>query len=92
VQQRIVIGIFLTSIVVALITLFFGHETSAQYAAAPALILSGLVALGHLVTLDDDAPGEWSNSEVSSEIWRHSLIELAIKLIVFAAVGVIFYV
>jgi len=44
--------------------------------------LLGLLAwatLGHLVTLDDDMPGGWSNPEESKEIWRLSVAGLATK-------------
>ncbi|WP_345552506.1 hypothetical protein [Microbulbifer aestuariivivens] len=48
--------------------------------------LCGLFAwatVGHLVTLDDDMPGEWSNMERSPEVWRKSKIELLAKFVVF---------
>jgi hypothetical protein len=41
--------------------------------------------LGHLITLDDDYPGEWSNPGRSRELWRTSLLELLGKLGVIAA-------
>jgi len=41
--------------------------------------LSIWMAFGHLVTLDDDMPGEWSNPENSPKIWKSSLFELAVK-------------
>jgi hypothetical protein len=50
----------------------------------PALVLSGWAALGHLITLDDDYPGEWSNPERSKGIWRASLIEMLGRVSVFA--------
>ena len=53
--------------------------------------LSGLVAVGHLVTLDEDAPGEWSNPDGSRSIWCHSLMELSIKILVFIAVVIAIY-
>jgi hypothetical protein len=46
--------------------------------------MSGWVALGHLVTLDDDMPGEWSNPQRSRALWLRSLAELIAKLLVFA--------
>ncbi|RBW50343.1 hypothetical protein [Marinobacter sp. F3R11] len=90
--QRIVIGIFLTSLLVASVAMFMGHQSLAKYFAAPALAFSGWAALGHLVTLDDEAPGEWSNPEGSKAIWKRSVVELIIKVVVFAAVGIAFYV
>lgn len=46
---------------------------------------SGWIAVGHLVTLDEDMPGEWGNLEESPKIWRRSRIELLVKLVVFMA-------
>lgn len=45
--------------------------------------ISAWIAFGHLITLDDDAPGGWSNQENSKSIWRRSLAELLIKFAVF---------
>ena len=80
------------SLLVAVLAMFFGYGQQAKYIGAPALILSGLVAVGHLVTLDEDAPGEWSNPDRSKYIWRQSLIELSIKILVFIAVAIAIYV
>lgn len=44
--------------------------------------LSIWAAVGHLVTLDDDMPGEWSNMEHSKEVWRNSKVQLTIKLVI----------
>ncbi len=46
--------------------------------------LSGWALIGHLVTLDDDMPGEWSNPEGSRTLWHSSLIVLLIKLLAFS--------
>lgn len=89
--QRIVIGIFVASVLAATVAVFVGYHSQAKYIAAPALVFSGWAALGHLVTLDDDAPGEWSNAEGSKALWYRSLGELIIKVVVFAAVGIAFY-
>jgi hypothetical protein len=47
--------------------------------------------MGHLVTLDNDMPGEWSKSGTSRTVWLRSLAELLIKLVlfVFLVLGVI---
>lgn len=89
--SRIVIGVFSLSLSVAVLAMFFGYGQQAKFIGAPALILSGLVAVGHLVTLDEDAPGEWSNPDGSKSIWRFSLIELSIKILVFIAVVIAIY-
>lgn len=49
----------------------------------PAALRSGVVFCGHLITLDDDFPGEWSNPEMSGAIWHDSLRDLALKFMAF---------
>ena len=41
---------------------------------------------GHLVTLDDDAPDGFSNSEGSSQLWHRSQHELLLKVGLFGLV------
>ena len=66
---------------------------SAFFEIPYAFTIAGLfawAALGHLVTLDDDMPGNWSNPDGSKSLWHRSLVELAIKLIaLIAAIGAI---
>ena len=45
--------------------------------------LAAWIAFGHLITLDDDMPGEWSNPEGNRKLWRGSLAILAVKFLVF---------
>jgi len=89
--QRVGIWSFVASLLAAAVAMFMGYQSPAKYIAAPALVFSGWAALGHLVTLDDDAPGEWSNPEGSKATWHRSIGELIIKIVVFAAVGIAFY-
>ena len=56
-----VISAFLVSCTGAAVSYLIGARSLGNWIAAPALVLSGWTALGHLVTLDDDMPGEWSN-------------------------------
>lgn len=51
--------------------------------------LAGLIAFGHLITLDDDMPGEWSNPEKSKALWHMSLAILAAKFLVFMGILVL---
>ena len=90
--QRIVLVIFLASFLAASVALLMGQQILAKYVAAPALFFSGWAALGHLVTLDDDAPGGWSNSEGCQAAWKRSIAEFVLKIVVFAVVGIAFYV
>ena len=83
---KIALAILGASILSSAVASLLGYRVAALWFGAPALVLSGWTALGHFITLDDDAPGGWSNPEDSSEIWRRSLGELAIKTCLFAAV------
>ena len=51
--------------------------------------LASWAFVGHLVTLDDDMPGEWSNPDGSVSFWRSSKLELLIKFLVALAVLII---
>lgn len=51
--------------------------------------LAAWMAFGHLITLDDDMPGEWSNPEGDKKYWRGSLVIMTAKFLVFAALVVI---
>lgn len=60
--------------------------------ALPALVLSGWAFGGHLITLDDEWPGGWSNPEGDPKIWRRSAMELFVKLVVFLLVLLLWFV
>ncbi|HEX6886086.1 MAG TPA: hypothetical protein VF530_22120 [Planctomycetota bacterium] len=57
--------------------------TWAKWLAAPTLFIAGWAAIGHLVTLDDDAPGGWSNPDGSTSFWRRSVVQLLLKFALF---------
>ena len=80
---RIVIGIYVASLVTSLLAFAIGARTVATYLALPGLTLSAFAFMGHLVTLDDDAPEGWSNPDSSKAIWRSSLAELGLKFLAF---------
>ena len=64
-----------------------GQPRLSLWLTSPVLFVSGWAAIGHLVTLDDDAPGGWSNPERSPTVWHSSLRELVVKLCIVAIVG-----
>ena len=68
-----------------------GLEDIAMYLGAPAIFIAGWLFFGHLVTLDDDMPGEWSNSNASKKVWLLSLGELALKAIIFLSLLLVVY-
>ena len=81
------VSVFAASVATSFIALALGSDRLALYLIVPALLLSALVLLGHVVTLDDDAAGGWSNPDATPELWRASLRELALKLVALGAVG-----
>jgi hypothetical protein len=79
-----VVSAFLLSCAGAAVSYLIGDRSLGNWVAAPALVLSGWAALGHLVTLDEAMPGEWSNPQRSRALWHRSLTDLALKLLVFS--------
>lgn len=82
---------FMASYVSALAAAMGRQSELAMWLGAPALFLSGWAFAGHLVTLDDDMPGEWSNPQGSNKLWHLSLGELSLKAVVFFALLVVVY-
>lgn len=82
----VVIGVFLASVLGFAVAFLVGARTVGNWAGGLALVLSGWVALGHLVTLDEDMPGGRSNPERSRTFWLKSLGQLAIKMVIFGGV------
>jgi len=64
-----------------------GRRTVAAYAILPAVVTSVWIFVGHLVTVDDEAPGGWANPDGVPEVWRQSLLWLAMKAMVCAGVA-----
>lgn len=79
---RIAVWIFVASLVASLLASFFSGAQAALWCGMPALLLAAWAAIGHLVTIDEDAEGGWSNPEGSSAIWHQSLRALAVKIVV----------
>lgn len=80
-MRKLVRTTLLTILVVAVIAVCLSSVFDVPYVIT-LLGLSAWAALGHLITLDDDVPGEWSNPEGSMRLWRLSLLGLAIKVVV----------
>lgn len=88
---RVAIGIFLASCFGGLIA-FFSGALWWRWMFAPALFFSGAASFGHLITLDDDFPGEWSSPadpDKARSFFRRSLAELAAKMVVFGALALL---
>ena len=89
--RKIAYVLFMISYVSAMAASIAGLRTLGMWLGGPALIVSGWAFFGHLVTLDDELPGEWSNPEGSRRTWYLSLGELGIKsVILIALVGVVY--
>lgn len=84
--RRIVLTTFVASVVLSIVAFLIGAHAWGSTATIPALVLAVWMFGGHLVTLDDDSPGGWSNPDGSREIWRQSLRQLAIKFFVLLGV------
>ena len=83
----IVIGISVSALLASVLAYFVQAPVLARWLTWPALIVSGWAFGGHLITLDDDMRGGWSNPEGSRAVWGRSVLELFAKLLVFAVVG-----
>lgn len=89
--RRIVLTTFGASVVLSIVALLIGAHEWGATATVPALVLAVWMFGGHLVTLDDDSPGGWSNPHSSKEIWRQSLRQLAIKFFVLLGVASLYF-
>jgi hypothetical protein len=73
--------------VIAGLSVLAGQRRTLAIVLILMIVLSGWAFFGHLITLDDDAPGGWSNPNKSGAIWRASLLQLLLKGTVFAVIA-----
>ena len=85
--RRIALGLFVASLVASVAASVLLTARAALWCGMPALVMSAWAAIGHLVTIDDDAAGGWSNPDGSSQIWHRSLRELSVKVVVALVVA-----
>ena len=83
--RRIALWVFAASILASLGASLLHERTAAVWLGAPALLLSAWAFFGHLVTLDDEFPGGWSNPDSQRSVLLTSLTWLAVEAVVFAA-------
>ena len=86
---KIVLSTLAALCVAAAVAFALGAKVIGTYLAAPVLFLSGWAFVGHLITADDDMPGEWSNPEGSRSLWHRSLVQLIVKFVIFAVLGLL---
>jgi len=80
-EHPIAVCLFIASYFGSIASKVLGFSGGVAFAIGlPALLASGWAAVGHLITLDDDHPGEWSNPEGIKGVWRASLLEMLAKL------------
>ncbi len=87
---RTALIVFLASIVAGIVAQIAGARVVASCLIVPAFVMAAWAFIGHLVTLDDDSPGGWSNPDGSKAMMRASLRDLSLKALVFAAVASLF--
>lgn len=79
---QVALTIYAASLFLASTAAFFGMANWVLPLGAPALGLSGMAFLGHLVTLDDDSPGSFGNPDHDQSLWTESVQELRVKFFV----------
>jgi hypothetical protein len=82
----IVVSVFLASVLGFAVAFLLGARLVGNWVGGLSLVLSGWGAIGHLVTLDDDMPGGWSNPDGLRAFWFESLVQLVIKIVIFGGV------
>ena len=88
-SARIAIGVMAVSFGSAVVAFLFGAHVLGTWLAGPALILLAWAVIGHLITLDDDMPGEWSNPQGSRRAWYASLGELFVKVVLLVGLSAV---
>lgn len=81
----VILAGFFACFVAAAVAYRVGAQSVGNWITVPALLLSGWGVIGHLVTLDDDKPGEWSNPSESRPFWHRSLVTLTLKFSIAGA-------
>jgi hypothetical protein len=88
----VVIALITSSLLLSAAASTLSYSAASTWLGAPALLISGWAAVGHLVTIDDDAPGGFSNEDRDQRFWHESLLALVIKIVLFLlSCWVVFY-
>ena len=77
----------IVSLVASFAAAAVGSPRFAVWLGAPALLFSAWAFVGHLVTIDDDYPGGFSNPQKSQALWSTSVRALGMKFLAFVAIG-----
>jgi hypothetical protein len=78
---RLVLIIYGVSLLLAVAAACIGLRDWVVTLSLPALALSGLAVAGHVTTMDDDAPGGYSNPDGDIEMWAESVRKLKWKFL-----------
>jgi hypothetical protein len=90
--RKLLIGVGAISVMACLVSIALGKTSLSGWLGAPSVVISAWTFGGHLVTLDDDFPGGWSNQEGSRSALTQSLWALAFKALVLLATSFIAFV
>jgi hypothetical protein len=75
----LVLIIYGVSLLLAVAAACIGLRDWVVTLSLPALALSGVAVAGHVTTMDDDAPGGYSNPDGDMAMWAESVRELKCK-------------
>ena len=84
-RGQAVLAAYVALFAASAIAFHFGADAFGKGMAVPLVFLSGWAFLGHLITIDDELPGGWSNPEGSRAVWSRSLAEMVLKVVLFVA-------
>ena len=87
----VILAVFAGSLLASAAATSIGRSELGVWLGAPALVLAAWAFLGHLVTLDDDFPGGWSNEGGSRAVAVKSVLLLAAKGILLGVVGLVVF-
>ncbi|MEM9103931.1 MAG: hypothetical protein AAGB12_16605 [Pseudomonadota bacterium] len=73
---------YIKSIILALILIFLLSKLARIAYIYTLCGIASWIAIGHLITIDDDMPREWSNPSSDKSLWYASLKILIAKILV----------
>lgn len=85
VQATVLSTVLALSIASFAIARLYSPSLALKVGIGPVIIV-GLALFGHVITLDDDEKGGFSNPQSSPSIWSSSLLGLALKVGLFGLV------
>jgi hypothetical protein len=84
-KAKIALAVLLVGLAIGIVAAFANLRLVALSLLIPIMCVSGLAIFGHLITLDDDFPGNWSNPGSNPKILKASLLQLLFEVALCAA-------